>query len=285
MQNIRTLLLVVLTILVFWFVKFGLAFPNGNLETVGVILTVSSILFGFLAGFFISQLWTRYASIRELQSMRSSAGLNMIRYASHFFSSKRFQQDFKTRVEKAAVIDEILEWDETHIEIPLFRDIETSFKHIRIKNMKEQEYFGNLIDAYNQLIETTVKEDTLGKERLLPSQWFMIIVLSVIMIFSLLFVDIIEPLYRIILFVFPIIMTMALLTMYDLDTLRWSKEAVSLEPNERLFDAIGRQRFYLKKKKTYISPYIRHYRTEDNLTGELKRIYREVLENRKQPTT
>jgi hypothetical protein len=68
---------------------------------------------------------------------------------------------------------------------------------------------------------------------------------------------------------------------YDLDTLTWGKETVSLEPNQRIFDALGLKRFYLKKKKRFISSYIKNYRTEDALTKDLKKIYLNIVKLQK----
>jgi len=53
----------------------------------------------------------------------------MIRYASHFFENKKFEEEFKLRVEKASIVDEIIKWNEGHLEVPYYREIEKSFRH------------------------------------------------------------------------------------------------------------------------------------------------------------
>ena len=62
----RNIAIAIFTFLIFLVIKLYFKMPNVNVGLVGIILTASAILFGFLAGFFISQLWTRYSEIRLL---------------------------------------------------------------------------------------------------------------------------------------------------------------------------------------------------------------------------
>lgn len=136
MRNLRSLLIVLLTILLFWFMKFYLKVPTAEIEIIGIILTAASILFGFLAGFFISELWNRYTEIRSLQGERSSAGVTMISYAENFYTENKFESEFRKLVEKSAIVDEVINWNEGHVEIPYFQAIQKSFNLIKIKKIK-----------------------------------------------------------------------------------------------------------------------------------------------------
>ncbi len=281
MKNLRSVFLLVLTVFIFWFLKFYIGFPAADVSFVGVVLTIASILFGFLASFFISELWTRYTEIRTLQSIRSTEGLNMIQYASNFFKNKEFEIEFRKLVEKTAIVDETVEWDEVQLEIPFHREIEKSFRLVQIENRKQEVYFEKLLDSYNAFVEAIVRLDTLGKEKLFTSEWITLILLSSMIALSILFLDITHVFYQIIVLAFPAVLFLAINLIYNLNTLSWSKEAISLEPNARLFDALDVSRFYLKKKRKFISPSIKNYRTEDDLTGELKEIYSSIQAQRK----
>jgi hypothetical protein len=280
MKNWRTPAIILTTIAVFWFIKFQLNFPSADIEIIGVILTIASILFGFLGGFFISELWSRYTEIRQLQTARASELLNIITYAKYFFKNKTFEKEFKHLMEKSSIVDELIRWNEGFFEIQYFRNIEESFKHIIIKDKKSEVYFNNLLDSYNSVVEHTVRLDTLGQDKLFPSEWLMLIGLSLTISLSILFLDISHFFYRIIIVTFPAIIALALSIIHDLDTMLWSIEAISLEPNEIVFDAIGVKRFYKKKNAKHISKKI-EYRTEDELTGEYKEIYNKLLDLRK----
>jgi hypothetical protein len=258
--------------------------PIVESETVRVILTISSILFGFLAGFFISELWTRYSEIRSLQGTRSAQGINMVKYGEYFFKNKRFKKEFLELTEKSSIVDEIIEWNEGHLEIPYYQAISRSFVNIKdsdVKTARDSLHYARMLDTNQSFNETTIKLDMLGKERLFAAEWILMIVLSLIIALSVLFIAVTSFFYQIVVLVFPAIIAVALIIIHDLDSLSWSKETVSLEPNERIFDAIGVKRFYLKKKKKYISSKVKDYRTEDDLKGELKKLYLDIQKQRK----
>jgi len=182
MRNLKIIISVGIVFFIFWFIKFYIKFPGISMDIIGIILTISSILFGFLAGFFISELWSRYTEIRSTQSERCSSGLNMIAAAEHFFDNKKFEKEFKKLVEKAPIADEIIKWEEGHLEINYYINIKNSFKHIKIENEKDSEYLENLLNNYNSFVNTTIKLDILGKEKLFISEWFLMFALSFIII-------------------------------------------------------------------------------------------------------
>jgi len=284
MKSWKSIVLIFATFILIWFLKFYISFPEISSETINIILTVSSILFGFLAGFFISELWSRYSEIRSIQGIRSSKGLNMIKYAEYFFGNERFKESFLKLTEKSSVVDEIAEWEEGHIELPYYREIEKSFTLIKdddVKTNKDLLYFERMLIEYDKYIETTVRLDILGKEKLLSSEWFMMSLLSLIIALCVLFINISNSFFQAVVLVFPVIIMLAMKIIYDLDTLGWSKESVSLEPNQRIFDALGLKRFYLKRKRKFISSRIKDYRTEDDLTPELKNLCADVAKLRK----
>jgi hypothetical protein len=208
----------------------------------------------------------------------------MIKYAEHFFKNEKFKESFSKLTEKSSIVDEIVEWEEGHIELSYYRDIEESFTHITdddVKTNQDSHYFEKMMTAYDRYVEATVRLDTLGKEKLFVSEWIMMVILSLIIALSVLFINVFNLFFRTIIFVFPAIIVLAMVIIYDLDNLSWSKETVSLEPNQRIFDALGLKRFYLKKKKKFISARIKDYRTEDDLTPELKKVYLDIIKSRK----
>lgn len=281
MKNWRTFIIIIIIIFIFWFIKFYLKFPTVDAESVGIILTITSVLFGLLAAFFISQLWTRYTEIREAQSIRCANGIGMIGYAKYLFKNKKFEEEFKKLVEKSSVADESIEWGEEHLVIPYLQMIGNLFEDIKIENEKDRVYLEKLLDNYDVFLESYTKLDTLGKEKLLPTEWFIMVVLSAIIGFSILFLDVSYLFSQAIILVFPPVIVLTLSIIYDLNNLSWSKETISLEPNARIFDALGVKRFYLKKKKHFISSHIKDYRTEDDLVGDLKEVYLKIIKSRR----
>jgi len=277
MKNIRSVLILIVTIIFFWFIKFILNFPSADIQIIGVILTVASILFGFLAGFFISELWSRYTQIREMEGIRGSEGLNLVRYASYFYNDKKFKKYFTDLVEKSCVAEESINYDQGYLVISYYQDIEMSFRKLKLKSIRDGQYFNNLLDSYHSHVRSVVRLDTLYRERLFFSEWIMLTTLSTIIAFSLLFLDVSHFFYKVIVLIFPAILVLALNIIYDLDKINWSREIITIEPTERILDSIGKKRYYLKSDIKYISPMVTDYRTEDDLKGELKKLYDSIV--------
>ena len=143
-----------------------------------------------------------------------------------------------------------------------------------------ESYFNTIIERHNAYVEATVKLDTLYRERLFPSEWFILYILSGIIAISVLLTDASHFFFKVVIIAFPAILTLALSIIYDLDKLIWSKETITIEPVQRILDAIGAKRFYLNYKKPFISQYVKAYRTEKDLEGEMKEVYEAIVAKR-----
>ncbi len=283
MKNWRTIILIAVTMIVIAIIKFGFGFPSADIEIIGVILSISSILFGLLVGFFISELWTRYTEIRSLQGDRSASGMNLVRRAEYFYlKNPKFEKEFKKRMEMSAIADESILWDEGQFEEPYYNDVAKTFELVDINQKKDELYFEYMMISHNTYTQSTIKMNTLYRERLFFTEWLILIALSIVIFLSTLFLDTSHFLYKTIVLTFPPIIVIALSIIYDLDKMKWGRELITLEPTQVILDAIGAKRFYLKKDKAFISPHITEYRTEDDLEGYSKQVYDEILALRAQ---
>jgi hypothetical protein len=280
MKHWRTFFVLALTILIVWFVKFVLRFPSADVDLLNIVLTVASIIFGLLAGFFISELWTRYTEIRSLQGERSAATLALVSFARHFYKDKKFEQEFKTKVEQAAVSDMIIDFDEGHLEIPYYVKIEESFDKLNVKTKKDEQYFEGMRACYTDILKTLSKMDILYKDKLFFTEWLIMIVLSTVIILSVLFMDASQFFSAVIITVFPPIIILAMSIIYDIDSLTWGQELITLEPTQIALEAVGAKRFYVKEDLKFKSSHIKEYRTEEDLSGSLKEIYEHILARR-----
>jgi len=281
MQRNGKILFVVIAVVAIWLVKFVLRFPSVDINVIGVILSISSILFGLLAGFFISQLWTRYTEIRTLQGQRSSAGLLLIEYANHFYArNPQFKKDFRKRMEHAAIVDEIIYWDEGYLEDPYYRAIASSFRMVKVQNEKDGVYLEAMMENLDRYVSSTVQINILYKERLFVSEWLIFIILSAIITLSVLLLDVSQILYFMIVLAFPPIIFLTLSIISDLNTMSWGRELITLEPTQAIFDALGVKRFYLTKDLPFVSRRIRQYRTEKTLAPAERKVYKEILDSR-----
>ncbi len=285
MKNWRTIIFVLLAVILVWFLKFVINFSSADIDIITLTLTVVSILFGLLASFFIAQLWSRYTEIRSLQGDRMSAGLILISCAKYFFNNKEFEKDFKKRMEKAVIADQIINIDEGTFEEPYYLQVEESFKHLKINNSKEEQYLQSMLGQYGTYVNSTIRMDILYHERMFFSEWFILSFLSVLIFISILFLNPLTFFYKVIIFTFPPLIVLTLSLLYDLDKMNWSREIVTIEPSERILDAIETKRFYMKKDVKDIHHYSKGYRTEDSLEGDLKEVYKNILKLRNMKKT
>ncbi|MFA5030925.1 MAG: hypothetical protein WC495_05050 [Patescibacteria group bacterium] len=264
-----------------WFIKFILHFPTADISIIGVILSISSILFGLLAGFFFSELWQRYTEIRSLQSERSSAGLMLVTLATHFFNNKKFEKDFIQRMENTAIADETILWDEGDFEEQYYHEVAKSFELINVKNEKDAQYFAAMLNYSYTYSMDTIKADVLYKERLSSIEWLLFTFLSFIIVISVLLLDVSQMLYSVIVLTFPGVIFLTLSIIYGLNIISWSRNLITLEPNQVIFDALKVPRFYVQRNKDLIPSYIKNFRTEQTLRGEAKRTFDAVISKRK----
>lgn len=280
MRIIKPILLIILVTVTFYFLDSFIVLPPIDLEAWGIILTVSSILFGFLGGFFISELWGKYVEARSSQSFWSAKIGDILFYSNYFFSeNKEFEISLKRAMERYCIADAIIGWDELEKEEKYLREIGKAFYLIRAKDLKGAEggWLKSLLDSYGGASEAISKLGILGKEKMFASEWLIMILLSIIISLSLLFLETTEFFYRALSFSLPGVMILMFWLLYTLDNMGWNIEAISFEPNQKILDALGVKRFYLSKHiKKGINPKTKDYRTEKDLSGELKELYLEL---------
>ncbi len=283
MKNLQKIWFVIAVIAATWLIKFVFAFPTADISVIGVILSVSSILFGLLAGFYISVLWSRYTEIRSLQGERSSSGLMLLDLALYFYPrNTKFERDLKRRMELACIADETILWDEGDYEEEYYRKVSRAFLLVPVKSPKDEAYFNAMVSQHANYVSTTVKMDSLYRERLSRTDWLLFAFLTITILISVLLLDTSQLFYSLIILTFPVVIYLTLATISDLNTLQWGRQLVTLEPVQCIFDALGVKRFYVERDIRFVAPGIRNYRTEKNLTGEVLKVYRDIIGKRKQ---
>jgi ABC-type multidrug transport system fused ATPase/permease subunit len=280
-HRLRTVLVVFVTIVVVWILKLKIFVSAESPETISIILTAASILFGLLASYFINELWTRFSAIRDLQSERTAAALNMIQYAKIFYKNKAFEKEFKERVEATSIADMAITMNEGHLEVPYFVHIEESFRKIRLRTELEEGYFERMATAHQDYVRTVQKLDLLYKHTLFFSEWLILLVLSALICVSVLFLPATDFFSFFVVLAFPAILILALNIIYDLNNLTWHRDYLTLEPTQVVFDALEVKRFYMKSDIQYVHPRVKDFRTEDSLEGNAKQVYDAILAARK----
>jgi uncharacterized membrane protein (DUF441 family) len=265
-----------LTVFVFWLAKRYIPVPPADMTVISMILTVTSILFGFLASFFIAELWSRYSELRLSMTKWGSNMINVINYAKRLFkNSKKFEKEFREKLEAYAISDSIVHWWEVHKTDKYFNAIYEAFDLANPKTDSENTFFEEALINLDRASDAKDHSDILGKDRLFSPEWIIMILLSGLIIASLFFIES-EGFLLGLITVFPGILVLALIIIYNLDRLKMREDLLGFEICQRMFDALGVKRFYLKRNLKRAKPKDKNYRTEDDLTGYLKKVYLDV---------
>jgi len=280
MRIIKPILLLVLVTAIFYLLDFFIDLPPIDFEVWGIILTISSILFGFLGAFFISELWGKYVEARSSQSFWSSKIRDVLFYSTYFFNdNKEFEIRLRQAMEKYCIADAIIKWEELEKEEKYLKEIGNTFYLIKTKELKgaEGEWLTSLLSSYSEASESLNKMTILGKEKMFPSEWLIMILLSIIISLSILFLQTTEFFYKTLIFSLPGVMVLIFWLLYTLDNMGWNIEVISFEPYQKILDSLGVKRFYLTRHiKRGIKPKTNDYRTEKDLSGDLRDLYLEL---------
>ena len=213
-------------------------------------ITFIGILFGIIVGFFIADLYTRYQGIRDNTGTDSSC------LSTFYFFAQILGQNKKNKKWLKKVEDRINNYIKKFMPLPWERYSETqkefdalgdSLKEVKYDTAKENETYSNILNVYNQHSEARENLVMFGKDKLSWGEWLVSLFLGVLLLASLFYIKDTS----IVSIVFTGAITSAILLLFlvlrDLNNLNFGEQAVSVEPYERVLDAIGKPRYYKKK--------------------------------------
>lgn len=222
----------------------------GENQTIRAILTSSGILYAILIGFFITDLYTRFDKIRTNVAVEVSGLITYFSFvkvlgkSDHHKAWAEKQRELIDAYVKKFVTVEWHEYEKTDSE---FNKILDSLTNIgELKTIKEQETYTNLLPVLSRVAGAREKLIIVGKDRLTKTEWLVVLFLAATLIFNLFYLK--EPTLASIIFTGSLTSAVLILTLVleDLSDLSFGEEIVSVEPYQKIFDAIGKPRFYLK---------------------------------------
>ena len=218
-------------------------------------ITFIGILFGIIVGFFIADLYQRYQGIRDNAGTDSSCLSTFYFFAtilSKETKNKKWLSIVEKRIEKYIHKFMPLPWDrysETETE---FVDLGKSLKELKYSGDKANETYSNILRVYNQHSEARENLVMFGKDKLSWGEWLITFLLGGLLLASLFYIK--DTSLTSILFTGAI--TSAVLILFivlrDLNNLNFGENAVSIEPYERVLDAIGKPRYFESKRRAII---------------------------------
>jgi len=223
----------------------------GKSDVVTTVLTVAGILFAICIGFFITDLWSRFENIRGSVAIEVSGlitYLHFVKILGEFKAHRAFLKKQTELIDKYVKKFISVEWHDYQYTDPEFNAILDSLKEIKeLKTNKESETYSAILSVLGFVSDARKKMTILGQDRLSKAEWTVVLSLSITLIFCLFYLK--EPTTTSIVFtgLLTSVTLLLLLILQDLDNLSYGEETISFEPYERIFDVIGKPRFYLKK--------------------------------------
>lgn len=231
----NTMILYTILVLLLFFILSIFVPSVGTIESlVNTILTVTSILFGLLVGFFISVLWSRFSRLRTASSVWSSNLVNLLILMESFFKDKKFKKEFVSKFDKYIKSAIEASFEKTEKTDKAFRDIFYAMKNVKMKNNKEKLIFDKSINLYNYASQAREEMIFVGKEKLFVVEWFILISLSSLIIISLFLLKTNTIISTIMTTLFPTIVILAVLIVYNLNEMKWSRSLLDTEPEDRV---------------------------------------------------
>ncbi len=218
-------------------------------------ITFIGILFGIIVGFFIADLYSRFQGIRNNAGTDSSCLSTFYFFATILAKetkNKEWLKKVENRIQKYIHKFMPLPWEKYSETEKEFADLGKSLEELKYSGDKANETYSNILAVYNQ--HSTAREDLVmfGKDKLSWGEWLITLLLGGLLLASLFYVK--DSSLTSTLFTGAI--TAAVLILFfvirDLNNLNFGENAVSIEPYERVLDAIGKPRYYKNKSKNKI---------------------------------
>jgi len=230
----------------------ALYIPAPEEKAIGnMFLGIVGILFGIIIGFFITDLYTRFARIRELIASEVSGLTTAHAFAKvlgNHAANKKWFPKFRNTLESYTIKILRLEknaYTKSEKEFGAIYEMLLPLKEF--KTNKETETYSNLLPVLSALSD--FREDLIMfyKDKLSPAEWITIMSLWGVFMFNLFYLKTPELSSIIFTGVLGAISIMLVFIIKDLDDLSFGYEIIGCEPYERVLDGIGRQRFYCKE--------------------------------------
>lgn len=252
MKKLKIKQLIFIAIIISFAASFS--FPGiAKDETIQTSINFIGILFGIIVGFFIADLYSRYQGIRQNAAADSSC-LSTFYFLATILGekNKKWLKEVEDAINRYIKKFMPLPWDRYQETEKNFTEIGETLQKLKYTTNKENETYSNIVAVYSEHSTAREKLVMFGKDKLSWGEWLVIILLGGLLLASLFYVKDATLTSN----VFTGALTSAILILFivirDLNNLNFGENAVSIEPYERVLDAIGKPRFYKSKRRALV---------------------------------
>ena len=277
MRNKQTWKIFIGSIVFFSLISYFLPLFEGGESLLSLALNVTSILFGLLIGFFITQMWNKFTSVRRESAVFRSALLGMISNMRRLEGNEDVKQEFEDKLEKFLIAFTMISWKSVEEEDKYFSLVTDTISDVKILNDRDRAVYTQLLDAESTAGTARSKLAAIGKESLMKLEWAVLIILSTIITVSVIMLRDGSIFFQTLSSLLPPLLLLTMMMLDDLDNLRWGSSIVSFEPAQTALEKLNKKPFY--EKRFIENGWVEEkdsYRTEEDLEGELKEVYEEL---------
>ena len=206
------------------------------------ILTISTFLFGIMAGFYIVITTTDYNSVKSILASETAAMISL--YQNVLIYDKQSAEKLSLLIDeyvRNALNYEIIDYvRNTHRQ---FQNIQSAVRDLPIHDNLSSVYESIRNDMSNFIIARQ-QLTVLGAKTLSIFQWVVIFVLALIPLVSLYGLRTGEIFFDIVTVIVSVAVALILVLIRDLDLYVWNEKTFSFEIFENVFIAIGQLPFY-----------------------------------------
>jgi ABC-type multidrug transport system fused ATPase/permease subunit len=218
-------------------------------------ITFIGILFGIIVGFFIADLYSRYQGIRDNAGTEVSALRGFYLFSKVLAkenNKKKWLKEVEIRINNYIRKFMPLQWENYSETEKEFIELNKSIEEIQYEGSKSAETFASLLDAHSKHSDARENLVMFGKDKLSWGEWLTTLFLGGLLLVSLFYTKDTSLISTL----FTGAITSAILLLFivlrDLNNLNFGENAVSIEPYERVLDAIGKPRYYKTKRRAVI---------------------------------
>ena len=231
-----------ISLVVFTALLFSL--PQGFIssELGNAILTISTFLFGIIAGFYIVITTTDYNNVKSLLADETAALISL--YQNVLIYDKQSAEKLSLLIDeymRDTFNYEIIDYArKTH---PQFEKIQRATRDLPVRENLSSVY-QEIRGAMNDIVVARQQLTVLGAKTLSIFQWIVLFVLALIPLVSLYGLRTGEMFFDIVTVIVSITVVLILVLIRDLDLYVWNEKTFSFEIFNNVFKAIGQLPFY-----------------------------------------
>jgi hypothetical protein len=215
----------------------------GTFNDISTIFTITSFLYGVLAAWVIGNLWSRLSSIKDMIAVETGDLESIYKFSSVF--GKKYVDRIRNAIDDYLLEAFEYELNDYHLKTEKhFLKIFDVVKTAKAKNPTEEQALYQIFECTKDMTKNRNEIIPIATSRLEPYLWMVMIFLSSTIIYSLFYIKTMDMFSIFFTTLVSSTIVLILLVVRDLNQLTAGEEMMGFEIFERIFDIMGKPRYY-----------------------------------------